>query len=824
MRSSSIFLSFILASLALNVSAQSQEWSQVGGSFKEQFYSPLTQVNQANVGNLELAWSYDLDSTRGQEASPLIVDGKMYLALAWNRLLVLDALSGDLLWQYDPSVNADKATQACCDAVTRGVAIHKDSVFMATLDGRLIRLNRHTGEVIWSVMTIPDTGNYTITGAPRVGAGLVFIGNGGAEYGARGYVTAYDIESGKQRWRFFTVPGDPAEPVENSALIAAMSTWTGSWWKLGGGGTVWDAIVYDEELDQLYIGVGNGGPHNPAIRSPEGGDNLYLSSIVALNPRTGEYLWHFQQTPGDAWDFTATQPIVLADLEIQGRTRKVLMQAPKNGFFYVLDRETGEYISAAPYARVNWAEGVDSKGRPMVTDEAKYYQHSDPVLLYPGPPGAHSWQPMAYDPGRGLVFIPASDLPFVFNANVAAGEVGSESSTRNTKQIDTQRLRSELEQGLKGYLVAWDPIRNHEIWRYQMPSPVNGGILATASGLVFKGGGNGELLAFDSGTGEVLWSDQTFGGIIAAPSTYEIDGEQFLTVVQGWGGGFSLLAGDLAQLSGTKRYVGRVLTYKLHGGQFLLPSENVLSTQVDVTFGFDDAVKGNVEQGEKLYAKNCRRCHGGQAISGGTLPDLRKSLIPRLPEAFDQVVIAGALRERGMPSFASNLKPLDVAALRAYILDRVQKSDFSAPPMTIHENMVNVTEPGFRTIGAYLSELLYDDAYTLVDEDWAGLSTLALFMLGEAERMAGQTHDALPQVRLPNARIAAEFRTPQALSALEKQLSDGIDVYYSHLGEFKSALRLAAGAFASKDRDKALAAGDALSNQCLACHTAFDVN
>src|SRR6266508_4291096 len=371
-------------------------WMSHGRDYGEQRYSPLKEVNEDNVGSLGLAWHYDLDTYRGQEATPIVVDGVMYVASAWSKVFALDAVTGSLLWSYDPKVPPEWAVNACCDVVNRGVAVWKGKVFVGTLDGRLVALDAATGKPVWETLTIDRNFRYTITGAPRVAKGKVFIGNGGAEMGVRGYVSAYDAETGKMSWRFYTVPGDPSKPFENKALETAAKTWTGEWWKLGGGGTVWDSIVYDPEFDLLYIGVSNGSPWNRRIRSPGGGDNLFLSSIVALKPDTGEYVWHYQETPGEMWDYTACQQITLADLTIEGRARKVILHAPKNGFFYVLDRSNGALISAKPYTQVNWASGIDIKtGRPIETAIARY-AGNEPVVIVPGPAGAHNWQPVAY--------------------------------------------------------------------------------------------------------------------------------------------------------------------------------------------------------------------------------------------------------------------------------------------------------------------------------------------------------------------------------------------------------------------------------------------
>jgi PQQ-dependent dehydrogenase (methanol/ethanol family) len=399
----------------VNADAEPGNWLSNGRTYSEQRYSPLDQVNEATVGDLGLAWYLDLDTSRGQQASPLIVDGVMYSTSAWSKVQALDAATGELLWQYDPEVPPEWDAKACCGVQNRGAAVWKGRVYAGTLDGRLIALNAETGKLDWETRTTDASFRYSITGAPRIVKDKVIIGNGGAEYGVRGYVTAYDTETGEQVWRFYTVPGDPAKGFESETMAMAAETWSGTWWSQGGGGTAWDSFAYDAELDLFYIGVGNGSPWPRALRSPGGGDNLFLCSIVAVRPDTGEYVWHYQTVPGDTWDYTAVQHMILADIEIAGELRKVIMQAPKNGFFYVLDRQTGEFLSAENYMPVNWATHIDpDTGRPVETEFARYDETGEAVKIIPGPGGAHNWQPMSYSPDTGLVYIPAKQEPNVY--------------------------------------------------------------------------------------------------------------------------------------------------------------------------------------------------------------------------------------------------------------------------------------------------------------------------------------------------------------------------------------------------------------------------
>jgi quinohemoprotein ethanol dehydrogenase len=476
-------------------------WLSYGRTYSEQRFSPLTKINQLNIKNLGLAWFLDLDTHRGQEATPLVIDGVMYSTSAWSKVQAIDARTGKLLWQHDPKVPGKAGVKACCDTVNRGVAAYRGKLFLGTLDGRLIAIDAGTGAEIWSVVTVDQSKPYTITGAPRVIKDKVIIGNGGAEFGVRGYITAYDTETGKQLWRFYTVPGDPSQPFETKELEQAAKTWTGEWWKSGGGGTVWDSMAYDADLDLLYIGTGNGSPWNQKIRSPGGGDNLFLSSIVALKPDTGAYVWHYQTTPGETWDYTATQHIILADLMIGDQKRKVLMQAPKNGFFYVLDRTDGTLISAQPFAAMNWASGVNlATGRPIENPEARYPDSAKPFLVIPGPLGAHNWHPMSFSPQTGLVYIPTQDTGYVYvdDANYQPRPIGFNVGIDMVAPTLPQDppTKTAMLAGLRGTLQARDPVTQKVVWSVQHDSSWNGGVLSTAGELVFQGNALGEVVGY----------------------------------------------------------------------------------------------------------------------------------------------------------------------------------------------------------------------------------------------------------------------------------------------------------------------------------------
>jgi alcohol dehydrogenase (cytochrome c)/quinohemoprotein ethanol dehydrogenase len=656
--------------------ADAREWLTYGRTYDEQRFSPLDRIDAGNVGQLGLAWAFDLDTPhRAQESTPLVIDDVMYVTSAWSKLFALDAKTGRQRWMFDPQVPGEAGVNACCDVVNRGVGAWNGKLFLGTLDGRLIAVDAATGTPVWTVATTPPGSRYTITGAPRVFGGKVLIGNGGAEIGVRGYVTAYDAETGHQLWRFYTVPGDPARPFEHTDLEKAAKTWTGEWWKLGGGGTVWDSIVYDPKLDYIYIGVGNGSPWNQKLRSPKGGDNLYLSSIVALKAATGEYVWHFQTTPAETWDYTATQPMMLADLEIGGQPRQVLMQAPKNGYFYVLDRVTGEFISGAPFAHMNWSTGLDAKGRPRQAKEARYDQSGKPALVIPGPGGAHSWQPMSFSPVTGYVYFPVMESAFPFipaakaEASPRAWATGVDFNAGSMPANPVARAGAKA--GLKGHLVAWDPVNQKEVWRAQFDQPWNGGTLATAGNLVFQGNSMGELVAYRATNGQKLWSAPTQAGVLAAPVTYEIDGEQYVAIEVGWGGAFGLAAGELARDSHIPSNLPRVLAFKLGGTAKLPPLAEVLAAPLDPPPEIGDAATWDA--GKLAYHTYCTVCHGDAAVSGGVLPDLRLSAVNRDADAWQKIVRGGERQARGMVSFAQVLSARDGENIRAYVIHRAHE-------------------------------------------------------------------------------------------------------------------------------------------------------
>lgn len=662
--------------LASEIESSPNEWLSTGLNYHETRFSQLDKINQQNVKDLSLAWFYDLDTNRGQEATPLFIDGILYTTSAWSKVQAFEAKTGKLLWQFDSEVPGAWGVRGCCGVVNRGVAYWNGKIYLGSFDGRLIAINAKSGAQVWSTDTIIDRDkNYTITGAPRVVKGNVIIGNGGGEFGVRGYVSAYDADTGELSWRFYTVPGDPSKPIENPIHESIKDTWSGEWWVHGGGGTVWDSMAYDPELDLLYIGVGNGSPWNPAIRSPGGGDNLFLSSIVALKPDTGEYVWHFQTTPGDQWDFTATQHMILADLKIGNKLRKVLMQAPKNGFFYVIDRITGEFISGKNFARVTWATGLDPEtGRPEIVKEAFYHLTGKPFMSHPGPMGAHNWHPMSFNPKTGLVYFSAQDLgfPYIADENFVAQKlaVNLGIDLEAGALPDDQETRDKIRKSLTGRLVAWDPVNQKEVWRVEHGGPWNGGTLSTAGGLVFQGNRNQEFAAYDSLTGEKLWGKNVQTGVVAAPISYSLDGEQYVALVAGWGGVLPLLLGELSHSDdGPIPNRSRVLVYKL-GGNKKLPEPKDFKPEISIPKQF--ANLQNIAAGKTLYARNCAGCHGDTAVSGGVLPDLRKSYSTHDQKVWNLIVGKGALESRGMVGFSSELSLQSIEDIRSYVIQRAQ--------------------------------------------------------------------------------------------------------------------------------------------------------
>ncbi|QHO73700.1 PQQ-dependent dehydrogenase, methanol/ethanol family [Bradyrhizobium sp. CCBAU 051011] len=649
------------ASIKANT-ATSNDWPTIGLDYAETRFSKLNKINADNVKQLGLVWSYPLESSRGVEATPVVVDGIMYQTASWSVVHAIDARTGKRIWTFDPKVDREKGYRGCCDVVNRGVALWKGKVYFGAYDGRLFALDAATGKVVWEKDTIVSKEHsYTITGAPRVFNGKVVIGNGGAEFGVRGYVTAYDAETGNQAWRWFTVPGDPSKPFEDESMAAAAKTWdpAGKYWINGGGGTAWDTITFDPDLNLVYIGTGNGAPWNQKIRSPAGGDNLYLSSIVALNADTGKYAWHYQETPGDHWDYTATQPMILADINIDGAPRKVILHAPKNGFFFVIDRTNGKFISAKNFVDVNWATGYDANGRPIEIKEARSDDAYDSI---PGPAGAHNWHPMSFNPQTGLAYIPAQGVPtnltpekaFKHNA-VEPGKFASATGWNVGFLLNATPPKNPA----FGRLLAWDPVKQKEAWRVEHVAPWNGGTLTTAGNLVFQGTADGRFVAYNATTGEKLWESPTGTGVVAAASTYMIDDQQYVSIAVGWGGVIGQWI-RVTELSSP----GTVYTFAL-GGKTPLPAFTKYQTE-----GLLKGVKydpKDIPEGTAIYVAACAACHSVPGVdNGGNIRNLGY-VAPETITNLKDIVFKGPFRDRGMPDFTGKLKEEDIPKLQAFI-------------------------------------------------------------------------------------------------------------------------------------------------------------
>jgi quinohemoprotein ethanol dehydrogenase len=653
------------AARVANADGEPGSWLSHGRTWDEQRHSPLAKIHSGNVSSLGLAWSYATGTKRGLEATPIVVDGVMYATGTWSVVFALDAATGRELWRYDPKVPRAKGRDACCDVVNRGVAVWKGRVYVGTIDGRLVALDAATGAPVWDVLTVDPSRPYTITGAPRVVKDKVIIGNGGADFGVRGYFSAYDAASGELTWRFYTVPASKKGPHEHPELELAAETWPqDSLWESGLGGTAWDAMAYDPELDLLYVGTGNSSVYAREVRSPGGGDNLFLASILALRPDTGRLVWHYQTTPGESWDYTATQHILLADLEIGGRSRKVLLQAPKNGFFYVLDRATGELLSAEKFVHVSWAERVDREtGRPVERKEALWSDTE--AIVAPAVVGGHSWHPMSFHPGTGLVYIPAIELSYYF--------VPDRAFRFRRGHYNTAEDLPGLAESVEGYermndapcsptrLLAWDPVAQRKAWEVRYDEPLPAGVLSTAGGLVFQGGDR-RFSAYAAATGERLWSQELGIGVMAAPVTYTVGEEQFVAVLAGAGGS---MGGHFAHVDYENE--GRLLAWKL-GGKSPRPPVRAKPTP-RVAAPRLDATPERIASGRAQYARHCMRCHGMGTVSAGLYPDLRHAT-KAVHAQWNDIVLGGIRAADGMASFADVLTQEDATAIHAYVAKR----------------------------------------------------------------------------------------------------------------------------------------------------------
>jgi quinohemoprotein ethanol dehydrogenase len=648
------------------------QWMSVGRTYDEQRFSPLAQINKDNIAKLGLAWFADFDTNRGQEATPLAIDGVLYLSTAWSKVRAYDARNGHLLWSYDPKVPGEFAGRGCCDVVNRGLAAWQGRIYVASYDGRLIALDAHTGAVVWSVLTLDHDKPVTITGAPRAINGKVIIGNAGGEFGVRGYVSAYDAQNGKLLWRFYTVPGNPADGFENPTLKAAAQTWHGNWWTAGGGATVWDGMAYDPQTNLVYFGTGNGSPWNRGYRGSGGGDNLFVASIIAVNADTGAYVWHYQEVPGEEWDYDATSPLMLADLKIGGKSRRVLMQAGKDGFFYVLDAKTGKVISAKNFVTTTWASGIDLKtGKPIVDGQARYDETGKVSIVQPGGQGAHSWHPFSYNPGTGLVYFSGIETSMAVKAaadfvhHPMAANTGLEFPLPPTIYED---LKSKAPRIAQSQLIAWDPVQQREVWKTPVLGTIGGGTLSTAGGLVFQGTNKGRLVVYDAADGRELWSMDAQTGVVAAASSFELDGEQYIAQEVGYG---------LAPYGTSNQ--SRLLVFKLGGTAVLPPAPPPLPKPV-LNPPPSTASAQTIEAGHQQFVSHCAMCHETPYANRSVFPDLRYSPALNTAEAFNAIVLEGALQSAGMASFKGKMSVDEVQSVRAYVIERANQAKAAPPP------------------------------------------------------------------------------------------------------------------------------------------------
>ena len=656
---------FSLATLTASAASSTRavgaaaDWPSHGGEADESGYSRLDQINRSNIGRLGLVSSLELPGEVTLEATPLAINGVLYFTGSYAAVYAVDAVTGKLLWKYDPETwKHNPAKMHFIFAVNRGAAYADGRIFAAALDGRLFGLDAKAGELLWSVETTAPQSSQVVTGAPRTFDGKVIIGNT-ADFGARGYVTAYDAATGRQVWRFYTTPGSPEENRGDPAMERAAASWRGKYWNTGTGGGVWDSITFDPELGRIYLGTGNGAPYDSAARSPGGGDNLYTASIVALDANTGKYVWHYQINPRDSWDYDSTQRMTLADLAINGERRKVLMQAPKNGFFYVLDRRTGTLISAEKIGKVSWAERIDlATGRPVETRDIRY--ETGAVTIWPSPIGAHNWQAMSFSPRSGLVYIPYMQVGARFSKGAPEpGDVGAGGLNIGLVKADSQDGKAAL--------LAWDPVHQRARWKAPLDTFWNGGTLATAGDLVFQGTADGYFSAYDASAGKRLWRFNAGLGIIAAPISYSAGDKQYVSVLVGYGGS--------ASASSNLMHVGwkygaqprLLLTFGLDGQAQLprsAPPDMRVKAVDDPSFNIRDV---DVAAGRSLFFMDCAMCHGRDLVSAGApAPDLRESQIALNPDSFWTIVHEGASLQRGMPRFEM-LTREQVMQIYAYI-------------------------------------------------------------------------------------------------------------------------------------------------------------
>jgi len=655
--------------------ADGTDWPAYGRTFSESRFSPLNQINDSTVARLGLAWVVDLDVTNSITA-PVEAGGVIYLAAGYSIVHAIRATDGRLLWRYDPKVPESSGRKLRTGWGIRGLALWKDKVYVGTQDGRLLALTAATGKLVWSVQTLDPANGAFISGAPRAFSGKIVIGNAGGDFSpVRGYVSAYDAETGRQIWRFYVVPGKPGSKdgaASDEIMDRAAKTWTGEWWKLGGGGNVWNSMTFDPELNRLYLGTGNAGPSNWKIRSPQGGDNLYTASVVALDADTGRYVWHYQTTPGDAWDYDSATDMTLATLNLQGRPHRVILHAAKNGFFYVIDRNDGRLISAEKLGRVTWAERVDlSTGRPVETPGARYRDQN--VLLWPSFQAVHHWTPQSYSPLTGLVYVPTLEMAFPF------GDEGVDKHHWEPKLLTPEFAgftpgNSDVPADAgKSILKAWNPVTQKEAWSIETPGISEGGTLATAGNLVIQGRADGHLHAYSADRGKDLWSFNAGVAVTGVPITYSWNARQYVTITSGPLNGATAAFGSVSARWGwaSRGYPRRLLTFTLDGKAPLppTPAPSFAKPLAAPEFKIDPAL---VEAGSREYVR-CVLCHGTGVVAGGNAPDLRASPVLLSATDFAAIVRDGSLVSRGMPQYAE-LSEAQLDSLRHFVRSKARES------------------------------------------------------------------------------------------------------------------------------------------------------
>ncbi len=673
------------------IKTSADDWVTTGGDIGKSHHSSLTDIGPENVKDLGLAWSVDLGTNRVLEATPVVLDGIMYTSGVAGRAYAFNAATGAELWRFEPDVDMQVNRTVCCDMANRGVAVANDKVYVATLDAQLYALDTKTGKVVWQADTVDDhSRGINSTGAPEVADDVVVIGNGGAEYDVRGYVSAYDLDSGKLVWRFHTVPRDPKlGPQDHPDLEAAVKTWDpDSRWDIGGGGTPWDAINYDPNTGYVLVGTGNGGPYHTQKRSPKGGDQLYLASIVALDAKNGRVKWYYQETPNDNWDFTSTQPMILTDMTIDGEERPVVIHAPKNGFLYIIDRRDGKLLKANAIVRQNWNKGIDpDTGKPIPNPEAADYS-TGPKIVFPATPGARNWHPGSYDPETGLYYAPVQDMGNLLFMTPGQKPFKAKMLNNDAALIFTSDIEAALptlppaiatavealpafaeakRKPFSSELRAIDPLTGKTEWAVPMEGwQDRGGVLTTASGLLFQGNLAGQLRVFDKMDGRLLQSIETGTTILAAPMTYRVDGVQYVAVMAAWGGGgFPYVPSYAAAYK--RGNMGRLLVFKLGGGPVDIPDAlPALEVAAGPPAQQPGVTAATIAKGQSLFFGNCVLCHSNQPRS--ITPDLRR-MQPATHDVFDKIVLEGLLLPNGMPRWDDHLSPEDVGAIHAYLID-----------------------------------------------------------------------------------------------------------------------------------------------------------